>query len=170
MFLLRLAQEDNEQAFVRLFDIHFVAVSRYAAVYVRNVADAEQLAMDVFIYVWEHRKTLQITTSVKSYLMTSVRNRCLNFLRDHGRERIVEQMPFDTLCHEYPVEYAELEQFISEAVESLPPKSKTVFKLSREENMSHAEISETTGISIKTIEGHITKALSLIRRYLNAKY
>lgn len=170
ILLLNLIREGNEMAFKRLFEAHFTAVCRYAGVYVREQSDAEQLALDIFAYVWENRASIQINLTFRAYIMTAARNRSLNFLRDRGRELPFGTHNYESIHTEYAVEYNELDRLIGEAIWSLPQKCGEVFRLSRHENLTNAEIAARTGLSVKTVEGHITKALALIRKYLGDTY
>lgn len=168
--LLNLVMQGDEAAFRHLFDSHFVSLCRYVGLYVREQSDAEQLALDIFASIWENRARLEVRLTVRAYLMAAARNRSLNFLRDRSRERPAVTDMYENIYNEYMVEYNELAGLIGEAVWSLPQKCGEVFRLSREEHLSNAEISEQTGLSLKTVEGHITKALKLIRRYLGDQY
>lgn len=168
--LLNLIREGDQVAFRNLFENHYTVVVRYIGLYLRNFSEAEQLALDIFVNVWEHRDTLKINLSFRAYLMTAARNRSLNYLRNLNREGSLDNQSFEKIYEDYPIELKELDRLVREAVISLPSKCGQIFRLSREENLSNKEISERTGISVKTIEAHITKALKLIRVYLGDSY
>lgn len=168
--LLNLIKEGDQNAFRHLFDFHYTAVVRYIGIYIRDYSEAEQLALDIFAYIWENRENLKINLSFRAYLMTAARNRSLNYLRNRGRDDKSVNQSFEKIYEDYQVELKELDRLIREAVFSLPSKCGEIFRLSREGNLTNREISEKTGISVKTIEAHITKALKLIRKYLGDSY
>ena len=102
--------------------------------------------------------------------MAAARNRSLNYLRDNKISSDIESMA-NILCGEdSSIEAKELDRLICEAVGTLPAKCAEVFRLSRECDKTNKEIAEITGISIKTVEAHITKALKTIRHYLGESY
>ncbi|MDD2424635.1 MAG: RNA polymerase sigma-70 factor [Bacteroidales bacterium] len=170
IILLNLIKEGDQKAFRNLFDCHYTAVVRYIGFYIRDYSEAEQLALDIFAYIWENRDNLKINLSFRAYLMTAARNRSLNYLRNRSSDNKGGNHNIEKIYEEYQVELKELDKLVREAVSSLPSKCGQIFRLSREENLSNREISEKTGISVKTIEAHITKALKLIRKYLGDSY
>jgi RNA polymerase sigma-70 factor (ECF subfamily) len=101
--------------------------------------------------------------------MRAARTRSLNYLRDN-------KMSFQTIDNltiiqeDNTLELNELDELIREAVGSLPDKCGEVFRLSRNENLTNKEVSERTGLSVKSVEGHITKALKLIKAHLGKAY
>ena len=84
ILLLNLIKRGDKSAFKHLFETYFTPLCRFMYIYVHNKEVAEELALDVFLYVWEHRDTLQINLSFKAYLFQSAHNRCLNVLRQKG--------------------------------------------------------------------------------------
>lgn len=171
IFLLRRIKEEDEIAFKYLFDTYFTAVYRIAYFYLKNEAVSEEIALDVFTILWEKRDTIEIKISIKSYLMTSARNRALNYLRDHEQELSTDTLsPFDSAFEEHPLEMKELEQLIDEAIYALPDKCREVFMKSRMENRSNKEIAADMDITVKTVEAQITKALKQIKAHLGEAY
>ena len=133
---------------------------------------AKEIAHDVFLNLWGKRETVDSSTSLKSYLFTSVYNRCMNYIRDQRKfnkddqifdiiEQEAQEMPHDHL------ETQELESRIIEALGSLPTRCKEIFMLSRFEGISYAEIAERLGISVKTVETQMSKALRILRGKLS---
>lgn len=171
IFLLKRIREGDENAFKFLFDTYFTAVYRIAFFYLKLGTVSEEIALDVFTTLWEKRQTVEIRLSIKAYLMTSARNRALNYLRDHEQELSTGSLsPFDSAVEEYPLEMKELEQLIDEAIAALPDKCKAVFIKSRMENRSHKEIASDMNITTKTVEAQITKALKHIKAHLGSSY
>jgi RNA polymerase sigma-70 factor (ECF subfamily) len=128
--------------------------------------EAEDVVQKMFCKLWDQRTELNIKTSIKSYLYRAVHNSCLNRIkqtktRAEHNQRYTYNMP-DT-AGSSSIEYSELQQQIAKALETLPPKCREVFELSRMQQLSYAEIAERLGISANTVENHIAKALKLLR-------
>ena len=200
IFLLQRIKEDDEAAFKYLFDTYFTAVYRLSFFYIKKegrkqgkvskremdykllldtavfagdilMQNGEEIALDVFTALWEKRKTIEIKLSIKAYLLTSARNRTLNYLRDHEQELYTENISlFESAIEEYPLEMKELEQLINEAIYALPDKCREVFLKSRMENRSNKEIATDMNITVKTVEAQITKALKHIKTHLGKGY
>jgi RNA polymerase sigma-70 factor (ECF subfamily) len=132
---------------------------------------AKEITHDVFLNLWEKRNDIDSGTSLKSYLFTSVYNRCMNYIRDNKKfyrdeqifkilEQEAESVPRDLL------EEQELESTIIEAMNSLPDRCREVFMLNRFDGNKYAEIAEKMGISVKTVETQMSKALRILREKL----
>ena len=171
ILLLNLIREGDELAFRHLFETYFRPLCRFMYVYISDKEIVEEMANDIFIYVWENRKTLLIQHSFKSYLFQAARNRSLNALRQKKKTISLDEANVDVIDTEImSLEHDELHHLIQEAVFTLPKKCKEVFNLSRNENLSNQKIAEELNISVKTVEGQITKALKRIRGFLKEAY
>lgn len=171
ILLLKLIKQGDEQAFRFLFDQYFVALCRFVNVYLDCHEESEELALDVFAYVWEHRTELEIRLSLKAYLFQMARNRSLNLLRDRRQEASLEELAVEPVEEGGTrMEIEELNRLIEEAVCALPDRCREVFLKSRREERSNAEIAQEMDISVKTVEAQITKALKLIRKHLGEGY
>lgn len=169
--ILNNIRKGDKESFNRLFDTFFVPLCRFMYIYIENKQVIEELVLDIFAYIWEHRDTFTISISIKAYLFQSARNKCFNYIRDNKETVPLNDNipnPNDDTASE--LELYELEQIIQEAVMSLPDKCKTVFDLSRNKNKTNQEIAEQLKISVKTVEGHITKALKHIKHHLGNQY
>jgi RNA polymerase sigma-70 factor (ECF subfamily) len=135
--------------------------------YVRDLDDSKNLVHEVFIIVWEKLDTLPADTNYRSYLFTAVRNRCLNHLRDKKKFVMLENVAeHEAMEENTSLEAAELEKEIEIGIESLPEKCRQVFELNRMEGLKYAQIADKLGISIKTVEAQMSKALSVLRTHL----
>jgi RNA polymerase sigma-70 factor, ECF subfamily len=140
----------------------------FAQKYVKNFEAAKEIVQDAFLGLWEKRETIDLNRPVKSYLTTSIFNRCQNYLRDNqkfssdllGIENLLEQP--DMLTPDFLVE-AELETAIKAAIDQLPEKCREIFLLNRFENLKYQEIADKLGISQKTVEAQMSKALQHMR-------
>jgi len=120
---------------------------------VPDQSTAEDLVQEVFFEIWKKRERLEFRTSVGAYLRRAVTNRALNYIR-------AKKMDFEG---EDAAEIDDLQQLINDSIDLLPEKCRAVFAMSRFEEMKYAEIAESLGISIKTVENHISKALKLLK-------
>ena len=168
--LIQATQSGDESAFDVLFRRYYAPLCRYArSLTDGDMAAAEDMVQQVFVKFWETRSSLNVQWSVKAYLYKMVHNRGLNRIRDakteerfktHHASRMSEQ--FD---HQ-PGAAKELSERIQKALEALPTECRRVFELSRFEELKYREIAEQLGISIKTVETQMGKALRLMRTEL----
>lgn len=157
----------NIQPFEQLFRELFKPLCGFAMKYVADLDDARNLVHDVFITTWEKFDSLPSDTNYRSYLYTSVRNRCLNHVRDTKKHLTIEKMAEHNYAEEIrPMEAAELEKEIELGINSLPEKCRMVFEMSRMEGLKYSEIAEKMNISVKTVEAQMSKALSVLREHL----
>ena len=179
--IIKKLREGDEQAFRYLYDHHYVLLCRFANQLLNDPSLAEEVVDDVIFNLWEHRKELEITHSIRAYLMRAVRNRCLNELQSANRRTILHFSSFltpenleiiDLLFAEesHPLGCLlehELEQEITRCIDELPNECRTVFKKSRFEHKKYEEIATELGISINTVKYHIKNALAILQKRLN---
>ena len=160
----------NRFEFEKLFKELYSTLSHFAYGFTKDFDSAQEIAQDVFINLWQKRETIDPKKSIKSYLFTSTKNRCLNYIRDNKKFR--SQYLDVELELEIPVEdkdiFSENERIdrINQAFDKLPEKCREVFELSRFEEMKYKDIAEKLNISIKTVEVHMSKALKILREEL----
>lgn len=130
----------------------------------------EEIIQDVFIDLWNKRKDLEIKVSLQSYLYACVRYKVFAEFRTNKMPRVElfeqlnERLQYTT--PETKMMHKELKKNVNLVVERLPAKCKRVYQLSRHEQLSHKEIAEQLGITVKTVENHITNALRVLRTSL----
>lgn len=167
-------KEGKERAYKFLYDQHYQVLCHVAAQYVKDDFLAETIVGDVIFHLWEVRESLEITTSIRSYLMTCVRNRCLDYLKSQYSQKEQKGLQdFPVLNYikgdDYPLGRLleqELEGEIRKAISRLPEECREVFHLSRFEEKKYEEIAVELGISVNTVKYHIKRALSLLREDL----
>lgn len=160
----------DKLVFERVFRKYFGALRNVALGIVKDRALAEGIVQEIFLKLWDSKRMLKEEDSIFPYLISSTRNKCI----DHIRHKAVEQKYIDLSLWDIKnntVDNSELTEDVvkdvNEAVRQLPPKCRQVFKLSRFDNLSHKEIALELGISTKTVENHITKAISLLKLTLS---
>lgn len=160
----------KESAYEQLFAEYYRPLSLFAVRFVNDLETSKEIVQDLFVALYENRKSLLITTSLKSYLYQSVRNRCLNHLkhlqvdRKHLENLKVNQDSSQNL--EATIEANELENRIYQIVADLPPRCSDIFQKSRVNGMKNSEIAEHLDISIRTVETQISNALKVLREKL----
>ena len=161
----------NKQDFEALFNTYFPALCAFANKYLHNFEDAREIVHTTFIKLWEKRAEIDLEKSVKTYLFTSVRNRCLNFIRDqkkflHNEGEIESLNISDNDDDDDHEAQAELEAKIHAVVNSLPAKCREIFVLNRFKGLKYREVAEKLDISVKTVETQMSKALKIIKEEL----
>ena len=136
----------------------------------RERATAEEIAQDVMLELWRRRDSLDVTESVRGYLLQATRNRSLNALRHRAIEKRSEPQIVDGVARlpstDAAVREGELETAIQAAVAELPDRCRQIFELSRVEGLKYTEIATRLGISVKTVEVQMGKALRILRERL----
>lgn len=152
----------EETNFEQLYRQHFTSLYRYAYSVVQDEAQAEGIVQNVFLKLWDKRDTLRIHTSWQAYLFRATYHEALNAAkRQQVRMRFAHQRQSpDTASQESD---RELATHLEKALLELPEKCRTVFQLSRFEDLKYHEIAQRLGISIKTVEAHMGKALRVLR-------
>lgn len=172
--LIRLGENEGYKA---MFMEHYSVLCGFAESFTKNRFQAESIVSDVFFHIWEIRKKLVITTSLRSYLLRAVRNRCINYVTRENKKT------FSKLPDENKVGFAdslivepsgeligkEAEKELADALEEMPEKTKMIFKKSREEGLTYKQIAESTGESIDVVKYHIKRAIAFLTSRL-AKY
>lgn len=158
----------NQQTFEKLFKLYFAPLSYYANKFLPDIDTSKEVVHDVFVNFWEKRETIDLSKSVKSYLYTSVHNRCLNYIRDNKKfdrsEYILENSGENTSWENSDVLIeAEIKAKINETLQKLPEKCREIFVMNRFEGLKYQDIADKLGVSIKTVETQMSKALKIFR-------
>jgi RNA polymerase sigma-70 factor (ECF subfamily) len=160
----------DKTLFEQLFKENFNSLCLFARGFVHDKDIAGDIVQEVFINLWNKKETITSDKSVRAYLYTSVKNRCLNHIRDHAKFRsyfldveIEEEKP---VTQPDQFEKEEFQIKIDNAMNKLPEKCRQVFEMSRYEELKYGEIAEKLEISVKTVEAQITKALKILREEL----
>jgi len=159
------------QKFEILFREYFTGLSYFSRKYTGDLDAAKEIVHSVFIRIWENRNNFDWDKPVKSYLFTSVYNRSMNYIRDNRRfisheEALENRNIIDEAAFNNDMDTAELESRIKQALQKLPEKCRKVFELSRFHEKKYAEIAAHLGISVKTVETQMSKALHVLKEEL----
>jgi RNA polymerase sigma-70 factor (family 1) len=164
-------QQGDERTFEKVFREYYEKLCHYAYSFLKDMDEAEEMVQGIFHYYWEKRESLEITISLKSYLYKMVYNRCLNVKKhekvkaEHQKHTIVDFRQSPSYASD-TAERQELEKQIDKAIESLSEQCRIIFKMSRFDELKYSEIAEQLGISPKTVENQMGKALKVLRQQL----
>ncbi|HEY1025899.1 MAG TPA: RNA polymerase sigma-70 factor [Sphingobacteriaceae bacterium] len=157
----------EEASFERVFKEHFRSLHAYAAVMVKDEELAEDLVQQMFLKLWERGGLSNIQTSVKAFLYKCIHNDCLNYLKHLKVRAGYEDHAVYAMKAEHhqfiQAEYKDLEARLRNALAELPEQCLTIFQMSRFEELKYREIAEKLGLSVKTVEKQMGKALKLLR-------
>lgn len=136
-----------------------------------DLESAEEIVQDLFVRFWEQRETKEITTSIRAYFYSSVRNACLNQLKhlkikDKYKQEQERELTFNSSQNQNDLELSELDQKIHNAINAMPEGRRKIFILSRFDGLKYQEIAEKLNISIKTVENQMGEALKFLRLQL----
>lgn len=169
--LLRGVKDSDISSFSALFTAFYPDLVFFASRLTGSVQIAEEFVQDTFLSLWEDRKGLDIHTSLKSYLIRTVQNKCIDWMRHQKTVLRYESMirasslEFVSETEEYLL-WSELETQLNDALERLPAPLAEVFTMSRNEGLKYHEIADRKGVSVRTVEERMSKALSFLRETL----
>ena len=167
------------KAFNQLYTDYRERFVNFAFSYVRELAVAEDIAVDSIMYYWERRQTLPDETNIPAYILTTIKHKCINYLehlrvREEYSEKMLNNAAWElnlrisTLeaCDPEELFSKEMQETVDRAIATLPEQTSAIFRLSRYENKSHKEIADIMNITTKAVEYHITKSLTSLRKIL----
>jgi RNA polymerase sigma-70 factor (ECF subfamily) len=169
-FDLQALKQGDKRVFDEIYTYYQKKVFYFAFSYLKTEADAIDLVQEVFVKFWENRQTISVNLGVEALLFSMTKNSIISLLRKRSSEK--KYMAYlETISHQYTTDdtqdlasYNLLRSHIVNYIDELPPKSKEVFLLSRQQGLSNKAIAEQLSITEKTVEGHITKALTHLKK------
>jgi RNA polymerase sigma-70 factor (family 1) len=164
--MLRRLAEGDQGALTLIYQEYWqpLFISAYNIIKDKNAC--EDIVQEIFLQLWLKRESLQIRESLKGYLLASTRYQVFRYIRKTpARQDLFEQLDerLTTPSSEHTLMQKDLNQKIDKIVCDLPEKCQQIYRLSREEYLSHKEIAEKLGISTKTVENQLTIALRRLR-------
>lgn len=169
--LIQLLKDDDAAAFAEIYKRYAESLAGFASSKLFNLEDARDIIHDLFVKFWEDRKQLSITSNLKTYLFSIVRNRIIDKIRWNITREDYALM-LQSLANVYQpdaeqqIATKELQQTIESALNGLSPKVKEIYLLSREEHLSIPEIAEKLALSEQTVKNQLSTALKHLRQSL----
>jgi RNA polymerase sigma-70 factor (ECF subfamily) len=169
--LLEKVRENDQSSFSVIFTGYYSDMVQFAGTFINDLDTCEDIVQNAFVDFWENRETLIILSSLKSYLLKMIQNRCIDWLRhmkireqyNNYADHHLRLMENDT---ENYILRSELEVNLEKALKLLPSEISFAFRLNRQEGLTYKEIAERENVSVRTIEMRISKALVLLREHL----
>lgn len=173
--LLKLETE----TFNKLYTDYRLRFIRFAQTYIPDISIAEDIVMDSLAYYWEHRRDIKSDENILSYLLTTIKHKCLNYLRQERfheeknnslSELALWELDFKisalSACDPYELYTTEMQEIVNHTLERLPSKTRQIFFMNRYEDISYPEMAKKLSVNQKTVEYHISKALKALRSVL----
>lgn len=171
-------KKGSEKAFTHYFNTYFRAITGFCEQFIHDTETARGIAQEAFVNLWLNRKKIEKPGGIPSFLYTSARSKCLNELK---HLKVVRRYENETLAQKErsinlevlqalendSLSFQELDQTINRFIEELPEQTRQIFKMKRFEHKKNSEIAAELNISVKTVEAHMTKALSFLREGLS---
>ncbi len=157
MWLIDMARTDDSRAFRAFFNYFYSDAFQVAFFYMQEQETAEELTSDVFLKLWERRHTLTEVINIRSYLLVSVKHHCLN----HRSRSSLSALPLDdvpdlaapdSVNPEQVTLWNDMQNWLAQTVNALPPRCQTIFRMVREQQLSYREVADALDISPKTVE------------------
>lgn len=169
ILFFKIVTNEDKGAFKTLFYQFFTPLCVFAHRYVDDWETCQDIVQDVFARVWDKRRSIRIETSPRNFLVTCVRNNCIDYLRREDLQSLwisseLKKNSDDTPGDIYSV--VELRELLEKALAKLPENVRTTFEKNRFDKKKYSEIADEMHISVKTVESHISKALKLLREEL----
>ena len=164
--------DGNELAFEKIYKLYSPRLFGNLLKLVKSEPQAQEILQDVFLKIWESRKSIDIDKSFRSFLFKISENKVYDFFRKVARDKNMESQLIALSSANYTI----IEEFksgdenlivLQRAIELLPPQRQQVFRLCKLEGKSYKEVSELLGISVSTISDHIVKGTKSIREYFD---
>ncbi|UMB62024.1 RNA polymerase sigma-70 factor [Lutibacter sp. A80] len=171
--LINSLKNDNSGAFDIIYKVYYTQLCNYIYSFSRNSDIAEDIVQEILLNFWENRKTINIHTSIKSYLYKSTYYSYIDHYRKKKNEnKQLEIIRFNAIQSLVDYEDVAIEDKLIQlriAIDSLPPKGKEIFKMSKIQGYKYKEIADILNISVNTVEAHMYKSLKFLRIKLNDK-
>ncbi|TYR37547.1 RNA polymerase sigma-70 factor [Sphingobacterium phlebotomi] len=166
--LIELLRMGDEKAFKELYRCYWDILLDGAFKRLGSIEQAEEIVQDIFVSLYVRRGDLHIATSIEAYLKNALKFKVFDvFRRQITREKYIDNalknLHHDTITPEEALQIKELKEKIDNVTKEIPEKCREVFLLSRVENLPHKKIAELLGISVSTVEKHISKATRILR-------
>jgi RNA polymerase sigma-70 factor (family 1) len=159
----------NQQAFSSLFRLFYSRLHSFSMQYVHIKETAEEITNDVFVKLWNRRGEIETINNLSTYLFVAVKNYSLNYLKQYSHLHVaVEDNDGSTALinrndPEQELEWKEISFQLNQAIDNLPDQCRTIFKLVKEDGFRYKEVAEILGISPRTVETQLFRALKKLQ-------
>jgi len=169
-------KQGNNLAFEKLYKSYYNPLFFFAIQYLKEDGDAENMVQETFLAFWLNRENFNGTneSSVRAWLYNTIKNKCLNYLdRENNKHKYVDyqRQALDLAVLKEleisEVTFNEIESLLQEALELMTPQCRKVFELSRFKGLKNKDIANEMNITIKAVEGNMTRALKLLKGHLH---
>jgi RNA polymerase sigma-70 factor (ECF subfamily) len=170
VLVARLVKGDNN-AFSEIFSVYYKDLVMFAFSLTREMTISEEIVQETFVRLWEDHTDLEVKTSLKSLLLKSVQNRCIDWHRhnkivnDHKKYFLLNNSFFEYDTDNY-LTWSELNELVEAAMQKMPEKLKEAFEMNRKNGLKYQEIAENLSVSVRTVEVRISQALEFLRKEL----
>jgi RNA polymerase sigma-70 factor, ECF subfamily len=170
--LIRKLNEGDKNAFSLIFTTYYKDLVLFATNYIHKAEQAEEIVQDTFVTMWEEHEELSIDLSLKSFLLKSVQNKCIDIIRhqkvrqNHINDVVANSLNYEFNADDYLIN-SELEGLIKTALDKLPYEISHAYRMNRFEGLKYQEIAEKLNVSVRTVEVRIGKALCSLRQELH---
>jgi len=169
--LVEKLKSGDPDSFSQFFSAYYKDLVLFAYSFTHDLQDAEDIVQDTFIRLWEDRENLIVTTSLKSILLKTIHNKCIDWhrhrkIKDTHSSYIIDNSPLYECDTDNYILSSELENRIEKAISVLPEKYKESFQMNRFEGLKYKDIAVRLNVSVRTVEVRISKALELLRKSL----
>lgn len=172
-FLAKRLGTGDPKAYNYLMNTYYRSLCAYVHTLTRDHGKAEDIVQNVFVKFWTKRNHIDANYSIKNYLYKAVHNEFIDEYRKNKPVLYLEKRYLEAIDLVIENDHENLDELIEQMnteINNLPQKCKKIFLLNKKEGLTHIEISEYLGISIKTIEGHMTRAFKILSVRLGTKF
>ena len=166
-FLLKRLRKGDSYAFAAIFSRYYRSLVLYCNSFITDMDECEDIVMDLFVAIWEHRERLDIS-NLRSFLLRSVRHDCLDAIKhrrvkDSYSAALLLSMDINSAALDNYILYDELKKLVDDTLSSLDAKSVAIFKMSRWDGVKYDDIAKSMNISRRTVEVRITNVIRQLR-------
>lgn len=161
----RICLDDDVKAFESFYYLLYDPLVKFCTMYVYQREVAEEIVSDIFVKSWMSRSNLHHLQRADTYLFVSVKNQSLNYLKKYSSIRLVQEedsddaILIDTANPQVQLERKELNFFLDKAINALPLQCRIIFKLIKEDGLKYKEVAEILGISPRTVQTQLFRAI-----------
>lgn len=171
----RQIKQNQEAGFEYLFNKYYDPLCVFAEIYLKSPDIASDAVSDVFIKLWNQRHRITINSSVRAFIFRSVKNACLNSIRDQKKgmqdyEDFADILVSADLSPQETIEFRELQQEVDAITQELPERRRLVLTLKLEAGLSNKEIADTLNISENTVKNQLGHAINRLREKLRIRF